>query len=259
MEKIRIAKYLASKNLCSRRDAERHIINGDVTVNCFKINSPLTFVNDFDDISFCGQNINHESKQIKLWLYYKPVGEITTHKDPQGRKTVFHSVFQKGLPRVISVGRLDINSEGLLLLTNDNALAFSLEKPHQNLKRVYRVRVFGSLNQKILSNYAEFYDERQKSFILRNIMIKGVHYAPFELEFEKDLKEIIRLKNHNFRCTITLTEGKNREIRKIMNNLGVQVNRLIRIQYGPFYLGPLKSGNLQEVENFSQLIKRHFL
>ncbi|MDR2464267.1 MAG: rRNA pseudouridine synthase [Holosporales bacterium] len=238
--KMRLAKFLAVKNVCSRRDAEKHIVQGNVVVNGQVINSPVFFVDDNDVVSFCGKYVNKEI-QPKLWMYYKPNGEITSHNDPQKRKTVFESVKQKGLPRVVSIGRLDINSEGLILLTNSSTLAHELETTH--LQRVYKVRAFGVIDDKKLSKYAEISDDMSE-IILKNIVISGIRYMPIRISIEA--KQAQPSISHNFWLTVAITEGKNREIRKIMNFIGLQVNRLIRIQYGPYAIGDMRPGEINE-------------
>ena len=162
-----------------------------------------------------------------MWCYHKPTGLVTTHKDPQGRPTVFDSL-PKYLPRVISVGRLDLNSEGLLLLTTDGGLARELEHPSKGWKRRYRVRIHGILTP-----------EMQKR-LSKGILIDGIRYAPCETVVEQ-------VKGTNSWISITLTEGKNREIRKLMAFFGLEVTRLIRVSYGPFQLGNLEKGEVREV------------
>ncbi|GHS92145.1 putative RNA pseudouridine synthase [Alphaproteobacteria bacterium] len=259
MPKIRIAKYLANQNLCSRRNAERLVQEGLIQVNQQIISSPVCFVDDSDVIFFAGRRVAPAQKDCRLWLYYKSVGEITTHKDPQHRKTVFESVAVQGLPRVISVGRLDINSEGLLLLTTDNALAHALEKPSTAWTRHYRVRVFGSFEkmQNIFQAKNKLFAIKKialNRMVLENLVLENMRYAPVEIQWEKQ-DTFARNRSFaepseshkNFWCEVTLTEGKNREVRKILNFLGWQVNRLIRLRYGPYSLGDLAPGQVQEV------------
>lgn len=263
MNKMRIAKYLSAQNICSRREAERHIAEGHVTVNGRRIDSPVTFVGDSDVLMFCGrkvaspqttQNSPYE-RAVHLWLYHKPAGEITTHRDPQGRPTVFQTAQRLGLPRVISVGRLDLNSEGLLLLTDSARLATVLERPSKDRPRVYRVRLFGRAPTAHFWRLAQPIqgrgpNEEKEAFRLPPLTVEGIHYAPFTIAFEKRLSPFSAdssSKAHNFWAEITLTEGKNREIRKLMGALGWQVNRLIRLSYGPFVLGDLKPGHVRRV------------
>lgn len=247
---IRIAKFLAGRNVCSRREAERHITQGDVTVNGVVITSPVTFVSECDTILFCGRRVGQiqgakasQTRLPRLWLYHKPTGEITTHHDPQGRPTVFESARSLGLPRVVSIGRLDLNSEGLLLLTDSAALASALEKPSQAMERLYRVRLFGSPSSRFFRQAQELAPLR---FRLPSLTLEGIHYAPFTIAFERSFE---RPEPHNFWATITLTEGKNREIRKLMKAFRWQVNRLIRLRYGPFELGDLKPGQVRLVSS----------
>ncbi|MDR1597729.1 MAG: hypothetical protein LBR89_02220 [Holosporales bacterium] len=355
-EKMRIAKYLAHKNLCSRREAERRIAQGDVLVNGQRIDTPAFFVDDNDVVLFQGEKVAPPQPPT-LWLYYKPTGEITTHSDPQHRKTVFDSVAEQyELPRVISVGRLDINSEGLLLLTNSSPFAHELETQHA--ERVYHIRVFGTVNMQMLRKYASLmrgpeegartepanqgartkstgeganktdgahsdrmstpynktdgatFDKKEApDIVLRNVVIAGIRYAPIYLRFgprmdatraitanklgheairaiaanklEHDATRAIATNKfeheatqtfcnnkrddkffedlfptaRNFWIQVTIFEGKNRELRKVMNLLGLQVNRLIRIKYGPYELGAMHPGELRRVANVHLPIK----
>ena len=226
--KERIAKYIARAGVCSRRQAEEKIRLGQVAVNGQRIDTPAFFVSDEDQITVEGCAVQTAEK-ARLWLYHKPKGLMTTYKDPQGRKTIFDSL-PKSLPRVVSVGRLDLNSEGLLLLTNSGALAHKLESPATGWKRKYRVRIRGVLSE----------DELNR--LKKGITIDGIHYAPVLVEKDGQQGEG---SNHWF--TFTLTEGKNREIRKMMAYFHHPVSRLIRIAYGPFQLGLLPSGAVKEV------------
>lgn len=222
----RIAKTIAAAGICSRREAERLIENGRVQINGQILKTPAFLVTDQDEILIDGVSLPNRQKR-RLWCYHKPTGLITTHRDPKGRPTVFEKL-PKYLPRVISVGRLDFNSEGLLLLTTDGALARSLEHPSRGWTRKYRVRVHGTVTHTII--------ERLK----KGITVKGIHYAPCELETE-------RKQGSNTWVLITLKEGKNREIRKMMDFFGLPVTRLIRISYGPFQLGNLAPGAVKEM------------
>ncbi len=227
----RIAKIIARSGYCSRRDAERLIQSGKVTLNGEVVTSPTTLTNAEAEIVIEGRRLK-QAPRPRLWLYYKPSGLVTTHRDEKGRPTVFDSL-PRNMPRVISVGRLDLNSEGLLLLTNDGALARKLEHPSSGLNRVYRVRIQGRINAADITRLAG------------GITIDGFKYAPVIVESErKNTKD-----SSNMWVTITLTEGKNREIRKIMESLGYRVNRLIRQAYGIYTLGTLKPGEVIEVEN----------
>ncbi|MDR1208472.1 MAG: pseudouridine synthase [Holosporales bacterium] len=241
----RLAKYLSGRNLCSRREAERHILNGDVTVNGVKILTPVFFVSESDSISFCGKRVENKPP-ARLWIYNKLVGEITTHNDPQKRMTVFDAVAARhGLLRVLSVGRLDINSEGLILLTNCNSIAHELETTH--LERVYNVRVFGQTDALLGSKYAHvfpFRSDNVTSIELRNIIIDGIKYAPIFIQIAGHFSNKSRIQN--FWIRVSLHEGKNREIRKVLGRLGLKVSRLIRVKFGPFELGDLPAGELLE-------------
>jgi 23S rRNA pseudouridine2605 synthase len=223
----RIAKVIARAGLCSRRDAERWIADGRVSVNGKMLDSPAFTVVPHDRIVVDGRPLP-ASEPPRLFLYHKPTGLVTTVRDEKQRPTVFAHL-PPGLPRVVSVGRLDINSEGLLLLTNDGGLARYLELPANALKRCYRVRLHGPVNAARLAGLA------------RGIAIDGVRYGPIEARMEGPHS------GSNAWLVVTLREGKNREIRKVMAHLGLQVSRLIRTAYGPFQLGSLPAGSATEV------------
>lgn len=218
----RLAKFLSNAGVCSRRDAELLIQDRKVVVNGIIVDSPVTMVGEDDTIEVSGKVIIAE--RPRLWRYYKPAGLITTHKDTHGRETVFSSL--AGLPRVISVGRLDLNSEGLLLLTNNGDLSRKFELPENKIERTYKVRAYGNPN--LIRNY-------------KNIKIDEIYYNP------KSIK-LIRSGGHNSWFEVVLTEGKNREIRKIFEHFGLTVNRLIRVKYGDFLLGDLQPNCYKEVE-----------
>jgi 23S rRNA pseudouridine2605 synthase len=222
----RIAKVLARAGVCSRREAERLIADGRVIVDGKKLDSPAFKVKEGARITVDGKPIRPPEK-TRLWRYHKPKGLVTTHKDEKGRETVFERL-PASMPRVISIGRLDYNSEGLLLLTNDGELARKLELPAHGWLRRYRVRAFGKLTQADLDR------------LKHGVEIEGVRYGPVEAELE-------RQQGGNAWASITLKEGKNREVRKLMEHIGVKVNRLIRISFGPFQLGLLKEGDVDEI------------
>jgi len=222
----RIAKYLARAGVCSRRDAERLIAEGRVSVNAKQLDTPAVKVTDADQVRVDGKPVA-APEAARLWRYHKPSGLVTTHRDPRGRPTVFERL-PPDLPRVISVGRLDLTSEGLLLLTNDGELARKLELPSNGWVRRYRARAHGSITQAQLDVLAE------------GVSIEGVRYGPIVAQLD-------RAGSSNVWVTVSLTEGKNREVRRVLEHLGLTVNRLIRIAYGPFQLGLLKPGTVEEV------------
>ena len=223
----RIAKVIARAGLCSRRDAERWILDGRVRVNGAVLSTPAFTVGSDDAILVDGKRLP-AVEAPRLFLYHKPAGLVTTSRDEKNRPTVFDNL-PPGLPRVVSVGRLDLNSEGLLLLTNDGGLARYLELPSNSWKRRYRVRVHGNVRSANLSRLA------------RGITVEGMKYGPIEAAVERAQT------GANVWLAVALQEGKNREIRKVMARLGLQVNRLIRTAYGPFELGDLPSGAATEV------------
>ncbi|MBP5353431.1 MAG: rRNA pseudouridine synthase [Alphaproteobacteria bacterium] len=222
----RIAKFIARSGICSRREAEEIVCQQRVTVDGNTVTTPAYNVEGSEDIRIDGEKLP-AIEPTRVWLYYKPVGLLTTHKDENNRATVFENL-PPTLPRVISVGRLDINSEGLLLLTNNGELARKLELPENGWSRRYKVRVHGRLDEKKLAKLAE------------GVCIDGVQYGAVKIEIESR-------NGSNSWLMITLNEGKNREIRKLMKYVGLDVARLIRVSYGPFQLGRLKKGAVSEV------------
>lgn len=223
----RIAKVLSRAGVASRRDAERMIAAGRVTVNGRVIDSPALNVTAADKIVVDGKQVG-EPDPPRLWLYHKPAGLVTSARDDQGRDTVFDAL-PEDLPRVMPVGRLDINSEGLLLLTNDGGVKRKLELPSTGWLRRYRVRIKGSASEAKLDQ-------------LRNgITVEGINYQPMIVTFD-------RQQGANAWLTISIREGKNREIRRAMEAIGTTVNRLIRVSYGPFQLGNLAPGEVEEVK-----------
>jgi 23S rRNA pseudouridine2605 synthase len=222
----RIAKYLARAGVASRRDAERLLAEGKIRLNNVTVTHPATFVTAGDLVTVAGRLVEQPDR-TRLWRYHKPEGLVTSHRDPAGRPTVFDKLRQQ-LPRVISVGRLDLTSEGLLLLTNDGALARTLELPTTGWIRRYRVRVHGAV------------DPAKLAALAKGVTIDGVHYAPIDAGLDAK-------KGDNAWLTVSLREGRNREIRRVMAYLGLDVTRLIRIAYGPFQLGTLPRGGIDEV------------
>jgi 23S rRNA pseudouridine2605 synthase len=223
----RIAKVLSRAGVASRREAERMIELGEVAVNGKVITSPALNVTARDKITVRGEAIG-EPEQARLWLYYKPEGLVTSEADEKGRETVFDNLPAE-LPRVMSVGRLDLNSEGLLLLTNDGALKRRLELPSTGWLRKYRVRVNGNPMDPDLEP------------LRKGIVVDGEKFQPM-------IVVIDRIQGANAWLTVGLREGKNREIRRAMAAINLTVNRLIRISYGPFRLGELKPGEVEEVK-----------
>jgi 23S rRNA pseudouridine2605 synthase len=220
----RIAKVLARAGLCSRRDAERWIAEGRVAIDGQVLTSPAVTVAAGSDIRVDGEPLP-EPDRPRLWRYHKPAGLVTTHRDEKGRPTVFDAL-PEGLPRLISVGRLDLNSEGLLLLTNDGALARRLELPSTGWIRRYRVRVHGEAEPERLAALA------------RGVTIDRISYGPIRAGLD-------RRQGSNAWISLALREGKNREVRRVLEHLGLQVTRLIRLSYGPFQLGNLPRGAVE--------------
>jgi 23S rRNA pseudouridine2605 synthase len=224
---MRIAKAIAHAGLCSRRDAEAWIMAGRVAVNGKVLTTPAQVVGPGDTIMVDGKPLP-EAQGTRLWRYHKRRGLVTSHKDPQGRKTVFE-VLPPELPRVVSVGRLDLNTEGLLLLTTDGEVARHLELPSTGWLRRYRVRAYGRVGQEALD------------LLRQGVTIDGVHYGPVEARIDRE-------QGSNLWLTLSLREGKNREVKRIVEHLGLTVNRLIRVSFGPFALGDLAEGAVEEVK-----------
>ncbi|MBM3521222.1 MAG: rRNA pseudouridine synthase, partial [Alphaproteobacteria bacterium] len=222
----RIAKVMARAGLCSRREAERLIAAGKVSVNGKKLATAALNVTATDRIEIEGVALPRR-EETRLWRYHKPPGLVVSHRDPQGRPSVFDRLRQQ-LPRVVSVGRLDLNTEGLLLLTNDGSLARALEHPSAGFIRRYRVRAYGKIDDAMLARIA------------KGLEVDGVRYGPIEAGIDQ-------VQGDNVWLRIAITEGKNREVRNICEHLGLKVNRLIRVSFGPFVLGELRRGTIEEV------------
>ena len=222
----RIAKVLARAGVCSRRDAERWVAAGRVAVDGHVLTTAAVVVTAGSDVRVDGKPLPAPDRP-RLWRYHKPAGLVTTHRDEKGRPTVFDAL-PKELPRLISIGRLDLNSEGLLLLTNDGALARRLELPSTGWIRRYKVRVHGEVEP-----------ERSKAFA-GGVTIDGISYGPIRASLE-------RRQGSNAWIAMGLREGKHREVRRVLEHLGLQVTRLIRLSYGPFQLGNLARGAVDEV------------
>ncbi len=225
-EAERIAKVIARAGLGSRREIEDWVTDGRVSVNGVVLNSPAFTVTPSDQIMVDGEPLP-ERERTRLFLYHKPPGVVTTNRDPEGRTTLFE-LLPASLPRLVSVGRLDLTSEGLLLLTNDGGLARVLELPDTGWLRRYRVRAKGSV------------DQGQLDGLIRGITVEGIEYGPVEAVLD-------RVQGSNCWITVSLREGKNREVRNVLGALGLTVNRLIRVSYGPFQLGDVPEGGIEEV------------
>ena len=222
----RIAKFIARSGVCSRREAEELIKQQRVSVNGVVVETPAFNVEGTEKIKIDGEKLP-ETEKTRVWIYHKPSGLVTSHKDEKGRQTVFDNL-PVGMPRVISVGRLDLNSEGLLILTNSGELSRKLELPSNGWSRRYKVKVHGKV------------DKAKLEGLEKGCEIDGVVYGAIKVVVDSE-------QGTNAWLTVTLQEGKNREIRKVMKSLGLEVARLIRVSYGPFQLGSLKKGEVREV------------
>ncbi len=225
-EPERIAKAIARAGVASRRDAEAMIAEGRVTLNGQRLDSPAVNVTPDDRITIDGEPLPTRER-TRLWLFHKPRGVVTTARDPEGRQTVFDAL-PEDMPRVVAIGRLDINTEGLLLLTNDGGLAKVIAHPETGWLRRYRVRAFGDVDQAMLDG------------LRKGVTIDGMEYGPVEATID-------RAQGDNVWLTLGLREGKNREVKRILEHLGLSVNRLIRLSFGPFQLGELEVGLVEEI------------
>lgn len=224
----RIAKRLARAGIASRREIERMIADGRVSVDGKKLTSPALNVTAANKITVNGKPVG-EAEEARVWRYHKSAGTLTTNRDPKGRPTIFEKLPPE-LPRVVTIGRLDFNTEGLLLLTNDGELARHMELPQNAWIRHYRVRVHGTIDPKKLKSLED------------GVTISGVHYEPIKAILEQEKQQ-----GANVWLSVSIREGKNREVRKVMEHLGLQVTRLIRVAFGPFQLGKLSRGGIEEV------------
>jgi 23S rRNA pseudouridine2605 synthase len=231
----RVAKALARAGVASRREVERLIAEGRVALNGRVLDTPAVKITPGDVLSVDGAVVG-AAEPTRVWRYHKPSGLVTTHKDPAGRPTVFDAL-PAHLPRVISIGRLDLNSEGLLLLTNDGALARALELPATGWVRQYRARAYGRTTQAQLDTLKD------------GVTVEGVAYGPILARLDKVQRKAGAgaESSANVWISVSLAEGKNREVRRVLESIGLKVNRLVRLAYGPFALATLGTGQVEEV------------
>ncbi len=222
----RIAKLLARAGVASRREIERMIAEGRIALHGETIETPATLLDNLRGITVDGEPVG-EAEQARLFLFHKPVGYLTAERDFTGRKTIY-DILPKGLPRVMPIGRLDLNTEGLLLLTNDGGLKRQMELPSTGVERTYRARAFGDVSQDQLEE------------LIAGVTVDGMRYGKIDANLE-------RRTGRNQWIEMTLTEGKNREVRRVLEHLELEVSRLIRLRYGPFLLGDLTPGEVGEV------------
>ncbi|MGN3973961.1 pseudouridine synthase [Tsuneonella sp. SYSU-LHT278] len=231
----RIAKLLARAGIASRREVERMIADGRVAIGGKVLDTPATVLPNLKGVTVDGKPVA-QADQTRVFAFHKPSGLLTAERDPKGRPTIYtalRNALPRGAPRVMPVGRLDMNTEGLLLLTNDGELKRALELPASNVPRTYRARVFGEISQAQL-------DE-----LIEGVEIEGVRYGRIEADLEGAAKG--GKGGRNQWVLLTLTEGKNREVRRVLEHLGLQVSRLLRVGYGPFNLGDLPRGTAVEI------------
>ena len=238
VEPQRIAKLLARAGVASRREIERMIAEGRIAINGVKVEKPATLLTSLHGVTVDGKPVRAPAP-ARLFRFHKPRGLLTTERDPKGRPTIYDRL-PKGLPRVMPVGRLDMNTEGLLLLTTDGELKRQLELPSSGVERTYRARAFGAISQ-----------ERLES-LFDGIEIDGVRYGPIDANLE-------RRTGRNQWIEMKLTEGKNREVRRVLEHLGLEVSRLIRTAYGPFPLADLPAGAVDEVRQHDLVVFRKSL
>ena len=229
---VRLAKKIAESGVASRREAERLIETERVKVDGIVVKTPVYFVTDENVITVDGNPINKASEKIIVWKFHKPSGVLTTKRDPKNRRTVFDCI-PKINQRLIYIGRLDYNTEGLLLFTNSGNLARKMELPSTGIKRTYRARIFGTLT-----------DEQIRK-LKKGVTVDGVRYGPIDVKFETPRNK----QSANSWIQVTLSEGKNREIRKVMEYMSCTVNRLIRISYGGIMLGELPKGSFVQLSD----------
>lgn len=242
----RIAKLLARAGIASRREIERMIADGRVAIDSKPVDTPATFLTDLKGVTVDGKPVA-APEPTRLFAFHKPTGLITAERDPMGRPTIYSALVNalpKRTPRLMPIGRLDLNTEGLLLLTNDGELKREMELPSSGIPRIYRARTFGDATQEQLEE------------LIDGISIDGVNYGPIDANLERST-------GRNQWIEVSITEGKNREVRKVLEHLGLQVSRLIRTAYGPFELEDLPRGRAREIRKhelgkFRSRLKRGF-
>lgn len=234
----RIAKLLARAGVASRREIERMIADGRITLNGEKVETPATLLRSLNGVAVDGQPVK-QPEPTKLFLFHKPANCLTAERDFSGRKTIY-DILPKDLPRLMPIGRLDLNTEGLLLLTNDGEFKRQMELPSTGVERTYRARAFGDISQAQLEE------------LIHGIEIEGVRYGKIDANLE-------RRTGRNGWLEMTLTEGKNREVRRVLEHFGLEVSRLIRTRYGPFVLGDMAPGEVGEVRRVDLIEFRNTL